>query len=122
MTSVAGGLSGLLVAAALMRLLSKLVPKDMAAHMPFLDGVNLNVHTIVFACAVVLGAALFLAGTSMARLSFQKLPDGLAAGDRGAASRLWQRLGANLVVIELAIVVVLLAAAWANFATKDITS
>jgi predicted permease len=111
LTSVAGGLSGLLVAAALMRLLSKLVPKDMAAHMPFLDGVNLNVHTIVFACAVVFGAALLLAGTSMARLSFQKVRDGLAAGDRGVASRLWQRLGANLVVIELAIVVVLLAGA-----------
>ena len=111
LTSVAGGLSGLLVAAALMRLLSKLVPKDMAAHMPFLDGVNLNVHTMVFACAVVLGAALLLAGTSMARLSFQKVRDGLTSGDRGAASRLWQSLGANLVVIELAIAVVLLAGA-----------
>ena len=109
--AAAGGLSGVLVAAALMRLLSKLVPKDMAARMPFLDGVNLNMHTEVFACAVALGAALLLAGTSMARLSFQKVRDGLTAGDRGAASRLWQRLGANLVVIELAVVVVLMAGA-----------
>ncbi len=89
----------------------KLVPKDMAARMPFLDGVNLNMHTEVFACAVALGAALLLAGTSTARLSFQKMRDGLAAGDRGAASRLWQKLGANLVVIELAVVVVLMAGA-----------
>jgi macrolide transport system ATP-binding/permease protein len=109
--AAAGGLCGVLVAAALMRLLSKLVPKDMAANMPFLDGVDLNVHTAVFACAVALGAALLLAGTSTARLSFQKVRDGLAGGDRGAASRLWQRLGANLVVIELAIAVVLLAEA-----------
>ena len=109
--TAAGGLCGVLVAAALMRLLGKLVPKDMAANMPFLDGVNLNVHTTVFACAVALGAALLLAGTATARLSFQKLRDGLAAGDRGAASRLWQKLGANLVVIELAIAVVLLAGA-----------
>ena len=45
------------------------------------------------------------------RLSFQKVRDGLADGDRGAASRLWRRLGANLVVVELAIAVVLLAGA-----------
>jgi macrolide transport system ATP-binding/permease protein len=106
-----GGLCGALVAAALMRLLGKLVPKDMAAHMPFLDGVNLNPHTAGFACAVAFGAALLLAGTAAARLSFQRVRDGLAAGDRGAASRLWQRVGANLVVIELAIAVVLLAGA-----------
>jgi predicted permease len=109
--AAAGGLSGVLVAAAFMRLLAKLVPKEMAANTPFLDGVNLNAHTIVFACAVALGAALLLAGTATARLSFEKVRDGLAAGDRGAASRSWQRLGANLVVIELAIAVVLLAAA-----------
>jgi macrolide transport system ATP-binding/permease protein len=107
----AGGLCGVLVAAALMRLLGKLVPKDMAANMPFLDGVNLNAHTALFACGVALAAALLLAGTATARLSFQNMRDGLAAGDRGAASRLWQRLGANLVVVELAVAVVLLAGA-----------
>ena len=106
-----GGLSGVLVAVALMRLLGNLVPKDMAANMPFLDGVNLNRHTVDFACVVMLGAALLLAGTATMWLSFQKVRDGLAAGDRGAASRLWQRLGANLVVVELAIAVVLLAGA-----------
>ena len=109
--AAAGGLCGVLVAAALMRMLGKLVPKDIAANMPFLDGVNLNVHTTVFACAVALGAALLLVGTVTTRLSFQKVRDGLAAGDRGSASRLWQRLGANLVVVELAIAVVLLAGA-----------
>jgi macrolide transport system ATP-binding/permease protein len=109
--AAAGGLCGVLVAAALMRLLGKLVPKDMAANMPFLDGVNLNLHTAVFASAIALGAALLLAGTATARLSFQKVRDGLEAGDRGAASRLWQRLGANLVVVELAVAVVLLAGA-----------
>jgi predicted permease len=109
--AAAGGLCGVLVGAALTRLLGRLVPKDMAAKMPFLDGVNLNAHTAAFACIVTFGATLLLAGTSMARLSFQKVRDGLAAGDRGSASRLWQRLGANLVVVELAIAVVLLAGA-----------
>jgi macrolide transport system ATP-binding/permease protein len=37
--------------------------------------------------------------------------DGLTDGDRGAAGRLWRRLGANLVVVELAVAVVLLAGA-----------
>jgi predicted permease len=106
-----GGFSGVLVAAALMRLLGNMVPKDMAANMPFLDGVNLNGHTALFACTIALGAALLLAGTATARLSFEKVRDGLAAGDRGTASRLWQRLGANLVVVELAIAVVLLSGA-----------
>jgi predicted permease len=109
--AVAGGICGLLAAAGLMRLLVKLVPKDMAANMPFLDGVNLNAHTAAFACIVALGATLLLIGTATVQLSFRKVRDGLTAGDRGSASRLWQRLGANLVVIELAIAVVLLAGA-----------
>jgi predicted permease len=54
---------------------------------------------------------LLLAATPTLRLSFQKVCDGLADGDRGAAGRLWHRLGANLVVVELAIAVVLLAGA-----------
>ena len=86
--AAAGGLCGVLVATASMRLLGELVPKDMAANMPFLDGVNLNAHTAVFACAIAFGAALLLAGTATVRLSFQKVRDGLAAGDRGAASTL----------------------------------
>ena len=111
LTAVAGGLCGVLVGAALMRALGKLVPKGMAANMPFLDGVNLNAHTAAFAGIVALAAALLLAGTATVRLSLEKMRDGLAAGDRGSANRLWQRLGANLVVVELAIAVVLLAAA-----------
>ena len=106
-----GGAAGLGVAAVLMQLLAKLVPKDIAAYMPFLEGVNLNRHTVLFAGGVVLSAALLLAGTAVLRLSFQKVRDGLAVGDRGSASVLWRRLGANLAVVELAVAVVLLAGA-----------
>ncbi|MGA7316329.1 MAG: ABC transporter permease [Silvibacterium sp.] len=106
-----GGLAGVIVAAGIMKLLGRLVPKDMASNMPFLEGVGLNAHTGAFAAAVALFAALLLAATPVLRLSFQKVSDGLADGDRGAASRLWRRLGANLVVVELAIAVVLLAGA-----------
>ena len=100
-----------IVAAVLIRLLTRLVPKDMASNMPFLNGVGLNAHTAAFAAAISLLAALLLAATPVLRLSFQRVRDGLSEGDRGAASRLWRRLGANLVVIELAIAVVLLVGA-----------
>ncbi len=106
-----GSGAGIIVAAALMRLLARLVPKGMASGMPFLDGVGLNAHTVAFAGATALLAALLLATTPALRLSLQSVRDGLTDGDRGAASALWRRLGANLVVVELAIAVVLLAGA-----------
>src|SRR6202453_2429801 len=106
-----GSAAGLLVAICVMQLLGRLVPKDMAAQMPFLEGVGLNAHTAAFAAAIALAAALLLAATPTLRLSFQKLRDGLGDGDRGAASRLWSRLGANMVLVELAVAVVLLAGA-----------
>lgn len=106
-----GSLAGVIVAAGIMKLLGGLVPKDMVSKMPFLRGVGLNAHTGAFAAAVALLAVLLLAITPILRLSFQKVHDGLADGDRGAAGRLWRRLGANLVIVELAIAVVLLAGA-----------
>ncbi len=109
--AVFGGLAGAAVAICTMRLLRRLVPEDMASSMPFLGGVGWNAHTGVCGAAIALLAALLLAATATWRLSLQKLRDGLADGDRGAAGLLWRRLGANLVVVELAIAVVLLAGA-----------
>jgi predicted permease len=106
-----GSGAGILVAVALMGPLVQLVPKNMAAGMPFLAGVGLNPHTAAFAAAVALLATLLLAVTPMLRLSFQQLRAGLTDGDRGAAGHLWRRLGANLVIFELAIAVMLLAGA-----------
>src|SRR5207247_2465015 len=106
-----GSLAGVIVAIGTMKLLGRLVPKDMASNMPFLGGVGLNAHTGAFAAVIALLAASLLAATPMFRLSFQGVRDGLADGDRGAASRFWRRLGANLVVVELTIAVVLLAGA-----------
>jgi len=109
--ALTGSLASVFVASGLMKLLAHLVPKDMAANMPFLEGVGLNAHTGAFAAALTLIASLLLAATPALRLSFQRVRDGLADGDRGAASRFWRRLGANLVVVELAVAVVLLAGA-----------
>lgn len=109
--AVFGSLAGVIVASDTMKLLGRLVPKDMASNMPFLEGVGLNAHTGAFAAAIALMAALLLAATPTSRLSFLEIRDALADGNRSAAGRLWRRLGANLVVVELAVAVVLLVGA-----------
>jgi predicted permease len=106
-----GSLAGAAVAIGAMSLLRHLVPVDMLSSMPFLRAVGWNAHTGAFAAVITLMTALLLAATATVRLSLQKLRDGLTDGDRGAAGLLWRRLGANLVVVELAIAVVLLAGA-----------
>jgi hypothetical protein len=70
--AVAGSVAGVLIASALMHLLARLAPKDMAASMPFLVGVELNAHTAAFAAATAVLAALLLATTPILRLSFQR--------------------------------------------------
>jgi predicted permease len=109
--AAAGCAGGVLVAACLMRLLTNLIPKGMARELPFLDGVGMNAHTAMFAGGIALLGAAVLALTPILRLSFQEIREGLADGDRGAAGRMWRRFGANLVVVELAVAVVLLAGA-----------
>jgi macrolide transport system ATP-binding/permease protein len=106
-----GSLAGVIVAGVVMKFLARLVPKDMASNMPFLGCVGLNAHTGTFAAAIALMVSLLLAATPILQLSFREVRDGLADGDRGTAGRLWRRLGANLVVVELAVAVVLLAGA-----------
>jgi macrolide transport system ATP-binding/permease protein len=106
-----GSLGGVFVAGDVMKFLGHLVPKDMALKMPFLGGVGLNAHTGTFVAAIALMVSLLLAVTPILQLSFRDVRNGLTDGDRGAAGRLWRRLGANLVVVELAIAVVLLAGA-----------
>ena len=95
----------------MMSLLTRIVPKPMAQGMPFLAVVGLNRHTALFAAGATLMAAVLLAATPALRLAFREIHDGLSDGGKGAASRFWRRLGANLVVVELAVAVVLLAGA-----------
>jgi macrolide transport system ATP-binding/permease protein len=106
-----GCIGGLMAAVGFIRLLGLLVPKDIAANMPFLEGVHLNVHACAFAAAICALAAVLTAATPIFRLSVQKGCDALAEGGRGSVSRFWQRIGANLVVLELIVAVVLLASA-----------
>jgi macrolide transport system ATP-binding/permease protein len=106
-----GCAAGGVLAVVMMSLLARLVPKPMAQGMPFLTVVGLNRHTALFAAGSTLMAAVLLAATPALRLAFKEIRDGLTDGGKGAASRFWRRLGANLVVVELTVAVVLLAGA-----------
>jgi macrolide transport system ATP-binding/permease protein len=106
-----GCAAGMLSAVFMISLLTRIVPKPMAQGMPFLDALGLNLHTVLFAAGTALLAAVLLSATPSLRLAFRDVQTGLSDGGRGTASRFWRRLGANLVVVELTVAVVLLAGA-----------
>jgi predicted permease len=106
-----GGLLGLLLAEVSMQGLSRLMSKDMLASMPYLAGINLNLRVVLFAVAVCVLAAGLFALTPILRVPLTTLREGLTDGGRGTAGTLWRRFGANLVVVELAVAVVLLVGA-----------
>jgi len=102
---------GVLSAEWLMRLLTRLVPPYMTAGMPYLQGLGLNFRVALFAGAISLLAAVLYSITPTLRLSLSQIGDGLAEGGRGSAGTMWRRFGSNLVAVELAIAMVLLAGA-----------
>lgn len=103
--------AGIAVAGGLIHLLARMIPKDMASNMPFLEGAGLNRHTMIFLAGVALLAALLMTVTPAIRLASRNTREKLNDGDRGIANLLWRRIGANLAVAELAIAVVLLVGA-----------
>ncbi len=107
----AGGVAGLLLAVAGVRLLFGLISEDMLAQMPFLDGVGLNWR--VAACAAVLGLLATVCSRSPRplRVRFSEMREGLTEGARGSSGVVWRRLGFKLVVLELATAMVLLVGA-----------
>ena len=111
MLSLAGCFAGLLIATWTMSLLKSLLPKNMVTYVPFIDHVGLHQHSIFFAAAIAAAATMLMALTPVLRLSFQDIRAGLTEGGRTAAGRFWSRVGANLVVLELVIAVILLVGA-----------
>jgi macrolide transport system ATP-binding/permease protein len=109
--SAAGCAGAVLVAMWIMRALSHMIPKDMADRLPFMTQVGMDARTSLFAVAVALAATLLLAATPTLRLVWRDVHAGLVEGGRGHAGTVWRRMGANLVVAELAVAVVLLVGA-----------
>jgi predicted permease len=109
--ALAGCLLGVGIAGIGIQFLLRLISKDMLVGMPFLDGLGLNLHVLLFACGLAVLAAFLASATPIVQLRRSTLRDGLTEGGRGSAGTLWRRVGANLVVIELATAMVLLAGA-----------
>jgi macrolide transport system ATP-binding/permease protein len=111
----AGSLAGLALASGTIQVLLRLIPKDLAASVPFLAGIGLNFRVVAFAAAISVLAVVLFSLTPIVRLrsagSGAEMRNGLAEGSRGSAGTLWRRFGANLVVLELAIAMVLLVGA-----------
>lgn len=109
---VAGGIVlGLAAAYVAMHLLLSLIPADALAGMPYLAGVGLNPRVLAFAGVSALLAAAVFSIVPALRLPAGDLRHDLADGGGASAGRAWRRLGANLVAVELALAVMLLAGA-----------
>jgi predicted permease len=107
----AGTFAGLAAGTLTMRLLLSLVSKDMLGNMPYLSRLGLNSHVLLFTAAIALLGAVIFSLTPVLRLPTAAMREALNDGDRASAGTLWRRLGANLVVLELTIAVVLLVGA-----------
>jgi len=107
----AGSMLGVASAYGMMQVLLKLIPTDMLDGMPYLQGLSLNPRVLAFAGIISLLAAVLFSITPALRLSLADLRGDLAEGGRSSAGTVWRRLGSNLVVVELAIAMVLLAGA-----------
>jgi len=106
-----GGGAGLVASYWVMQLLTKLIPEDMLASLPFLLGLTLNARVLVFAAMVSLLAVILIALTPRLRLAKTALRGDLADGSRSVAGTSWRRFGSKLVIVELATAMVLLVAA-----------
>lgn len=106
-----GGTLGLIAAQVSMQILTSFISKDIAARVPYLVGLGLNFHVLAFGVAISLAATILFSLTPTLRLSIAEIRNGLAEGARGYAGTLWRQFGANLVIVELAVAVVLLVSA-----------
>jgi predicted permease len=107
----AASLLGLSTAYVAMHLLLKLIPASMMEGMPYLKEIGLHWHVVLFAGVIACVACVQFSLIPVMRMNTAKLRDALADGGRGTAGTLWRRLGANLVVAELVMVMVLLVGA-----------
>jgi len=110
LTATASGF-GLVAAYVAMYLLAHLIPVDILAGMPYLQGLGLSPRVLAFTFAISLFAGVLFSLTPILSLSMAEMKAGLTEGGRTAAGTLWRKFGANLVVIELATAMVLLVGA-----------
>ncbi len=108
---VVGSIVGLVSSHWAMQILKGLIPSDMMAGMPYLNDLGLNSRVLIFALALAGFAAALFSLTPALRLSSLDVGEGMAEGGRGAAGKVWTRIGSKLVVLELTTAMVLLVGA-----------
>jgi predicted permease len=91
--------------------LSRIIPANISARMPFVAEPSLGVRVFGFAMTLAIGAVALLAAMPALRLLGADTHQGLVEGGRTAAGLNWHRLGSKLVVVEIASAVVLLVGA-----------
>ncbi len=92
-------------------ILAKRIPPSTLENLPYLQRLHFSGHLLLFAAiASIFGGFLFSAAPAL-QLFLQDMHQGLMEGGRTAAGRSWRRIGAALVVFELAVTVVLLVGA-----------
>jgi putative ABC transport system permease protein len=105
--AVTGGALSLLLALWVVRLLVALSP----LQIPRLHGVHVDLGALLFAAAISIGAGLISGLVPALQLSRANLAESLKDGDRGGSVSAGARTRQALVVAEMAISLVLLAAA-----------
>ncbi|MGH9523774.1 MAG: ADOP family duplicated permease [Terriglobales bacterium] len=101
---------GLVLSQQAIRTLLKLIAPDMLMRMPFLSGLGMNAHVLLFAFAVSIVAITMFSIAPMLRLPLRDFRQGMAEGERGSTGR-WRRFGGKMVVLEIATAMVLLVGA-----------
>jgi predicted permease len=109
--ATAAGVLGLWLAVLGMQFLGSLLTTEMISRMPYFQGIGLNLRLLSFGAAVAAAVAVVLTLTPLARISAASQRSGLEDGSRGTAGTTWRRMGAPLVVAQLAVAVVLLVGA-----------
>jgi len=106
-----GSLVGAALAAAALRAAEDLVPADMLARMPYLAGMRMSGHVLLFTAGIVVLAGIVFGIAPVLRMPEGVSNESLNDGGRTAAGTGWRRFGSKLVVVELATAVVLLVSA-----------
>jgi macrolide transport system ATP-binding/permease protein len=106
-----GAILGTIAAFWTTRLLARLVPEDLLAHMAFWQHLTFSPRVFAFAALIAALAAILFSLTPSVRTNMPEMREGLAEGSRGSAGNAWRRIGSKLVVLELATAVILLVIA-----------
>ncbi|HTJ29607.1 MAG TPA: ABC transporter permease, partial [Acidobacteriaceae bacterium] len=108
---------GVSVACVVIRMLRVSIPAGLLDSMPYLRDVGLNWHMAAFAALTALGTGLLFALMPLLRLAgtVLEMRGGLSGegrtDSRTSTGGLWRRMGANLVVVQMMLAVVLLTGA-----------